>query len=145
MLYPAVMPADGVIAAMDVLSWYLQRPAAAALVHLYMNVLTPTPATIVGDFVEATAGGLAGQFPGIPTQVPITPYGRSVWLWPRTVWTSTGPGLPQICYGYWLDYLDPLTSARRLGWCQRFQTAVGVFAAGQTVSFTLSLGGQQIP
>jgi hypothetical protein len=143
MLYPAILPTDGAIGMLDALINWLRLPASASLVHLYTNNYVPIAGTVLASFTEATFGGYSSMGLGIPTQLPVSPDGRAAWVWPQSIWTANGVNLPTIVYGYWVDFLDPLTAGRRVGWAQRFQSAQGLWALGQTIRFTLSFGAKQ--
>lgn len=143
MLYPAVIPVDGVDGMTAAVIAWLNNPASNARIRLYTNVYTPVPASVPGSFVEASFGGYAPMPLGAPVELPILPGGRVIWQWPMVTWTATGGGLPVMVHGMYVTFLDPLTSAVRVGWAQRFQSAQGLWAAGQTVRFTLSLGGRE--
>jgi hypothetical protein len=143
MQYPATIPVDGVVGAMDALINYLMSTPAQFRVRLYANLYTPAQNSVLASFTEPTFAGYAPLYPGTPTQSPPTPGGRAIWTWPQSVWTASGAGLPAMCFGFFTTMVDPLTSTVRVLWAQRFQSAQAVYASGQTIQFTLSLGNRE--
>lgn len=144
LLYPPVIPDQGVQAFMDIVISAIRGGGLVSRVHLFQNWYTPNRLTTLVPFVEATFGGYGAQVLGQPFAGNLTPEGLQPWTWPMSTWTATGAGLPQAIYGFWVDVLDPITLTTRVLWTQRFVAPVVLVAAGNPVQFTLSLGGRQV-
>lgn len=142
MEFPSILPTDGASGMMAAVVQWLQNPLSASRVHLYQNDYVPTAAAVPASFTEPVAAGLGPIPMGVPTVLPIGPGGRVIYQWPQSVWTASGAGLPQIVFGYWVSFLDPVSMVSRVGWAQRFQSQQGLWTPGQTVKLMLSLGGK---
>jgi hypothetical protein len=141
--YPPIIPTDGATGFMDGLLWLLQQNGVSFRVHLYATPTDLSPTTTVASFSECVFGGYLPQYPGTPTPLGPDAFGRVVWAWPTTVWTANGALLPASAYGFWTDYLDPISNTTRILWCQQFQSPQAVWQAGQTIKVQLTLGGKQ--
>lgn len=141
--FPALIPADGVTANMEILLAAINGGGLMSQVGLWTNNIVPSDTTTYGNFVLATAAGLLAVALGVGTFQTTDAYGRSIWQWPQNVFTAAGGGLPQIAYGYVVSYVSPLSNLRRVGWCQKFQNPQVCNLAGDQIKFTLSLGGRQ--
>lgn len=144
LLYPPVIPDQGVEAFMDIVIAAIRNGGLTSRVHLFQNWYTPNRLTTPALFVEATFGGYGAQVLGQPLPGNFTPAGLQPWTWPMSTWTATGAGLPQAIYGFWVDAVDPITNQPRVLWTQSFVNPVVLVAAGNPVKFTLSLGGRQV-
>lgn len=133
------IPLAGLKTEIDMFLWALAQPAIATRLHLFTNQVWPDSATVLTDFVEATAPGLTEQSVPLPVSVLPDGYGRWVATWVPIVYTSLGGGLPESVQGWWLDALDPLTSARGLLWAQRLPTPFAFLVAGDVFSVPLQL------
>jgi hypothetical protein len=128
---------------MDLLAWSLANGHNNCRVHLFANDYQPDANTVLASFIELSGAGYLPKPTGNPTNLGVDLTRRDVWQFPDLIWTATGVGLPVIAYGYWVDFLDPLTGGTRVLWAQKFQAAQALWLAGQTIRFALSWGGKQ--
>jgi hypothetical protein len=128
---------------MDLLVWALRNGGHSSKVHLYANDYWPVPETVVASFVEFSGGGYVPKTPGIPVNLGIDVTRRNVWQFPETIWTATGSSGLVVAYGYWADFLDPLTGGIRILQAQRFQAPQVFLNAGDKIRFVLTWGGAQ--
>lgn len=138
-----IIPDQGATQFMQTILDAIRAGGNSAMVRLFQNNITPTSSTVRGDFVEATAGGFGGQATPTAVDAGVVPGGADNWIFSPITWTATGSSLPQTMYGYWVEWVSPLDSTLRLGWCQRFDTPQVITASGQPISFVLSLAGVQ--
>lgn len=138
-----VIPDNGKTGFMGAILKAISSGANTATVHLFQNNITPDSSTVIGTFVEATAGGMGSQPTPSATDSGVIPGGIDNWIFGPMTWTATGSGLPQTIYGYWVDFVDPTTGLAAMLWAQRFDTPQALTAAGQPISFILSLAGTQ--
>lgn len=107
---------------LDLLTW-----------RLFVNQITPTPQTAIGDFVEAAFDGYApivGSTWGPPwSDVVGTGYESGG----QAQYTCTGSTTPQTVYGY---YITVGTSPGEvLRFYEQWDTAIPIAAAGDAVLF----------
>lgn len=138
-----VIPDAGNVTFMTALLLQLKSGANDAKVHLYTNNLAPVRETVLTDFTEAVAAGLEALATPAAVDVGINAAGVDVWTFSPLTWSAGGSGLPVVVYGYYVDWLNPITLQRQLWWAQKFDVPQALTGAGQTVSFTLSIGGDQ--
>lgn len=138
-----VIPYDGLNGFSEAVWWAVGNGRNSSRIHLFGNDYTPGVNTVVSDFQEATAGGLAAIPLPMPTNKGIDGFGKDVWVFPSAAWTTTGPGLPAVVWGYWVDYFSPLSNQTRLLWAQRLVSPWGSWMAGQTLNFVPSCGFNQ--
>lgn len=95
--------------------------ANGSRLRLFQNNYYPTKQTLFTDLIEAT---FTGYSPGIPTSAVdegLSALFIDLWKFgPITFTMSAGP--PQAIFGYWLDFINPLTLLRQLIWVKRFDT-----------------------
>lgn len=128
---------------MDVLVWALRNGQHSCVARLFSNDYQPDVNTTRTNLLELVGAGYGPNSLGNPTNLGIDITGRDVWLFPEVVWTATGIGLPVIAYGYWIDFLDPLTGGTRILQVQKFFQPQAFIAAGNQIRFTPSWGGKQ--
>jgi len=138
-----IIPDNGKTGFMGLIMDGIDSGANSAEIHLFDNNYTPTTSSVIGDFTEATAGGLAGIATPNATDQGVVPGGIDNWIFGNALWTASGAGLPVTIYGYWIDFVDPTTGNPHMLWAQRFDTPQVLTSAGQTIAFTLSLAGTQ--
>jgi hypothetical protein len=128
---------------MDVLMYSIQGGKLNSKVHLYNNDYTPSTSSILANFTETLVAGLSAK--PLPTMqnLGIDASGNDVWISPQITFVATGVGLPDVIYGFWVDFTDPITAGTRVFYAQRFETPMAIIAAGNKVQFMLSLGGKQ--
>lgn len=138
-----VIPSDGLVGFQEMVQWFLRQVGNAAYVKLFQNDYTPDGTTLVSSFVEADFVGYAPIF--LPNATDQGTTGTTdTWLYLPLTWTCSSGGTPNTIYGYWLQFLSPFGAhPTRVPWCQRFDTPQAITAAGQTVSFVLSLTDTQ--
>lgn len=141
-MFPLI-PYQGLNGFMDIIMFAIQNGRLNSAVHLFTNDFVPDVNTRKTDFVETNAGGMGGQALPIPTNIGVDVTGCDIWLFPQMVYTATGPNLPAVLYGFWVDCTDPITALTTLLWCQRFENAQAAIAVGNTVKFVPSLGMAQ--
>lgn len=128
---------------MDVLVWALQNGLHGTRVRLYSNDYWPVKESVRASFTELSGGGYVAKPTGIPVNLGTDVTGRNVWQFPETLWTATGAGLPVVAFGYWVDFIDPLTGGTRVLQAQRFNAPIAWLNVGDKVRFSLSWGGKQ--
>ena len=138
-----VVTNDGLIGYMDLLGWSLANGGNNCRVHLFSNNYLPDFGTVLVSFVEMVGAGYTPLPTGNPINLGIDLLRRDVWQFPELTWTALGIGLPVAAYGYWVDFLAPITLATRVLWAQRFQSPQVMRLAGDTIKFALSWGGRQ--
>lgn len=138
-----IIPYDGRTGRMDITILNLAGGNNSAMVHLFQNSFTPDLNSVVADFTESTWAGYSALPTPPATDNGIDGGGRDIWVFdPLTFGPATG--MPsEVVYGYWIDYLDPLTATVRLDSFQLFDIPIAISLAGQTVGFTLSWSGNQ--
>lgn len=119
------------------------EPARLAKIHLFANDITPSIGTVLADLTEI---GFSGYAPiDFPTVNPVLTWdvtnNRAIVETDIVRFTAAlpGSGLPNIAFGYWVDYPDPRTGQTELLWAKKFADAVALLNVGDRVSFTLSL------
>lgn len=111
-------------------------PATGNKVHLSQQTFTPSPARVIGDFLEATFTGYAALVAGTGAQQTFTDAATGL----RTIqilepaggwhWVSTGTAnLPQTIYGYYVTDNGTTT----LFGCALLQSPVTITASNQSV------------
>lgn len=140
-----IIPDDGKTALMEVELNGIRSGANSGLVTLFTNNYTPTTSSVPGSFTAATFGGGSAQATPAATDAGVVPGGVDNWIFGPLTWTATGSGLPVTVYGYYVTITSPITSVTRVLWAQRFDTPQALSSAGQTISFILSLAGNQGP
>lgn len=117
--------------------------ANGSRVRLFQNNFTPNRLTLWSDFVEAT-------FPGyVPISVPAAIDQGITSVLMMDVWdfakvTFSLSALPsQVVYGYWIDFVNPLTHLRQSLWCKRFDSPFLFNAIGVSLPLTLTPGFRQ--
>jgi hypothetical protein len=140
-----VIPYDGKIGINTVLLGQLMSGGLTAFVRLYQNNYVPVAGTLNSDFVECTWPGYAGQPTPAAVDQGINGLGQDVWQFgPTTFGPATGTP-SQVVYGYWVEFVDPVSHAKRVWFAQQFDVPFGVTAAGQTVGFTMTWSDNQGP
>jgi len=117
--------------------------ANTSRVHLFTNPYTPDLTTTPASFTEAAFAGYAPIALPLAIDHGIDGSGDDDWYFNSIAWTASGGGLPETIYGYWIDYVNPVTSALSILWCQRFDTPFAFIHAGDTLPLILTIGGTQ--
>ena len=138
-----VIPAAGLRTMSDLVIWAMQQPAVNAQISLFTNFYQPSPTTTLADLTSPTAAGLEGRSLPIPTYSGLNVDGRTVWTWPATVFTATGPGLPVQVWGYYVSCIDPITGQPGLLWAQRLVHSFGFVNPGDHLDLPLVLSTGQ--
>jgi hypothetical protein len=113
-----------------------------AMCRLFANNFTPTPSSVWSDFVEAS-------FPGYAALAMPSAVDDGLNAAPMDVWTfatlTFGPyAVPAgPVYGYWIDFINPLTLARQSLWSQRFDVPFAWINSGDTLPLILTPGFAQ--
>lgn len=98
----------------------LNKDAAEELdMHIYQNDVTPTAATVIGDFTEATFTGYASVELSSSNYAVAAGAGAAdpaTASYPAVNFTSSSDQSSQNCYGY---YITRRTTGDLL-WCERF-------------------------
>lgn len=137
-LWLPVIPWAGVQTWSDLAMWQLIQPLTGAKVSLFTNFYQPESQSALANFTAPTAGGLLPIQLPTPTRLPVDNCGRARWQFPNIVFTATGPGLPEMIWGYYVYCRDPWTGQAGLLWAQRLINAWGFVSAGQQLSIPLS-------
>lgn len=98
-------------------------------IHLYQNNYTPGPASVLGDFTEATFDGYAAS-DAVVWGTPFTDLlDNAVVAGGSKQFTSTGATTPNVVYGYYV------TDAAGTGYkyAERFDNPVNIDGAAQAV------------
>lgn len=138
-----IIPDQGKTTFMDLVVPAIDGGTNTAKIRLFQNNYTPVTGTVIAALTEATFGGYAGVSTPVATDSGVIPGGVDNWIFGSVTFTATGATLPQTIYGYWVECVDPLLAATKILWAQRFDTPQALTAAGQTISFVLSLAGTQ--
>jgi hypothetical protein len=140
---PAIIPNIGKVGLMDVVMSVLSGNPTAT-VHLFQNPLTLGLATVLGDFIESNfVGYVPAELPA-QTDEGIVPPGQDSRVYNMVSFSCTGGALlPQPVYGYWVQWLNPVSGLPELLWCELFGSPWSFTAAGQFLTFQLSLGASQ--
>lgn len=133
----------GKIGFMAAIMSQLRSGANNAKVKLFTNNYTPLASSVLADFTEATFGGYVALATPTAADAGVIPGGLDNWIFGALTWTASGAGLPITIYGYWVQFDNPITLAPTLLWAQRFDTPQALIAAGNTISFVLSLADNQ--
>jgi hypothetical protein len=134
-----VIPYAGLVAWMDLLVWALAQTGINPQVSLFTNPITPSPSSVLTDFVAATAAGLGPQPLGSPTNEGVDPYGRDVWTFPVNNFVAAGSGLPVTVYGWFLTVDDPISSNPALLAAQLLPNPFAFFSAGEDLPIPVVL------
>lgn len=113
------------------------------MVHLFVNIIDPTVNTVLADLVESTNPGLVGQLLPAPVDTGIDGTGRDEWIWPLFTFRAGAAPLPVVVYGWWIDFVDPITAQRVLLAVQQFGTPFAFLAVNDPLPLNLGLGGTQ--
>lgn len=115
-----------------------------AKIRLFRNDLTPTHTTLWTDFLENSYAGYSALSLPTPVNQGLNPANLDVWRFPQINFRSTGPAA-QVTYGYWIDFVNPMTSVRQSLWCQRFPIPWAWTGPGQQLPIILTPGFAQGP
>jgi hypothetical protein len=116
--------------------------ANGTLVRLFANNLYPTQASVWTDFEEASFAGYAPQPFSTAIDQGLNPDAVDVWRFAAVAWTLTA--LPtQVVYGYWIDWINPVTSLRQSLWCQRFDSPYLFDLPSRTLTLVATPGFSQ--
>lgn len=116
--------------------------ANGSRVRLWQNDYTPTRLTLWYDFVEATFAGYAPIPVSAAIDKGVTALMIDVWEFAKVKFVMTALP-PQVVYGYWIDFVNPLTSIRQSLWCKRFDAPFLFNAIGVSLPLTLTPGFRQ--
>jgi len=116
--------------------------ANSSRIRLFQNNIYPTKNNVWSDFQECDfAGYVAIPVPAANDQ-GLTPLFIDIWRFAKVNFVMSA--LPtQICYGWWVDWVNPLSSLRQSLWCQRFDSPFLFSAPGTTLPITLTPGFSQ--
>jgi len=106
-----------------------------AQVHLYTNIITPSPSSVPGDFVEATYNGYTATAVGaLSGDVRIG--SNAISRLANYFFGVTSPGgTSDTVYGYWVS-----NAANTVVLCaERFTSPAGMANPGDFIDLTLSL------
>ena len=82
-------------------------------VHLFVNNITPTFATVIGDYVESSVAGYAPQLWDFPTGAVDNLDGTATLVGSVLIWTPTDTLLTEQIYGIFVT--DPADSDELVG------------------------------
>lgn len=130
---------------MNVLLAALANGGHGSEVHLFQNTYVPDHLAVVGDFVECTWPGYVALPLPAATDSGISLGGQDVRMFAPLAFGPSSTAAMQMVYGYWVDFVDPVTLVRTIWFAQKFDVPLGITAIGQIVQFILSLGCSQGP
>ncbi len=138
-----IIPYAGRVALLDLVISAIQNGGRQSKCLLWTAPFPPSDNTVLTDFVGLTADGLTGQALPVATFAGVNVSGRAIWTFATLNYTSTGPGLPTIAYGYWVQCSDPVTNQQALLWFQQFDTPFVWRNPGDNLPVNLSLSLSQ--
>lgn len=109
----------------------------APQLKLFMNDYTPAAGSTLADLTEANFGGYAARGLSRADAPATNPAGQAEYDWAQQQFTATGFGLPQTIYGWYITFV--VGGATKLLMAKRFDTAVTLTAAGQSVLMDLAV------
>jgi hypothetical protein len=113
-------------------------------IRLFQNNFTPVVTSTWSSFVESTIVGYASlPFPA-GVDIGLNPSGVDVWQFSAVTFGPFSPS-SQIIYGYWIDWINPLTALRQMLWCHLFDSPFAWVFPGQTMPIVLTPGLNQGP
>jgi hypothetical protein len=116
--------------------------ANGSRVRLFKNNLFPAKTTVWTEFVENDFSGYAPIAIPAAADLGLDPANIDIWKFGQVIFTMTT--LPmQVAYGYWLDFVNPLTLVRQSLWVQRFDSPFLFNAPGCKLPITLTPGFRQ--
>lgn len=120
----------------------IAQPAISIVYHLFVNNVTVSYATVIGDLTECTAPGYASQAAPDAGWSGSVSAGVANYTHPDLTFSMTGPGSPaQTVYGHWAE--DSTTGD--ILWAQTWATPFAIPAGGGAVVVSPTWQDEECP